>query len=731
VRKELGFFARFLRAIAEFFAGIFHSLFGTTPNYTQRMEELGTRVAKEHASTLACLRVWTERMGLRDELRHRLHEAMVDAVSRAQADGGHPVTPARARELAALALKGFWAELGEQERVSSGEHVAKLADALGGVWPERVAAARAGAGQAMARDTDDVLLYLMTAEQKGLLRVPAAAEGFIAAMHAGLIGAEEVVRTVSGFADVPAADAEVMTAALAEVPDFGRVYAHALLAAANRDWTGSPAELALAVTQTRLLAGQVRALGTDAAVAEAYREGWLGLDPNAPLLSTLRMDETGRVLGNAEQEGILFIGMGDDSGFEAERLRRVAPEAILFVGNPTNKILKKNLGVPALLGEGKVRIRVKTPAGVELRDYNLNEPQEQRAFVAALGLTGARAKQLLEVFAVSNNTWSSYGQADARDELGLIAASFAEAERGARTIERVVLSSHSTGGSYWGSHNGTLYFDALARLAKLFPTAARQVEDFFIAACYNGGAASMRRFVEAFPSLKTLLAYQGSAPGSYTSATAHQLAWEVATRGPFTTGTALQEAREGLQSDLPPAQREGTRFYKSDHITIWTADTGFTPKGQAAEVLRREYAAGETTFREHYEGRHPIDSQQGPLRNYYNIVQSMLASEDVIGDERKALEARRDTTVRLLFYDSHVRHNFAETYGEIVSAGYAAAGRACPDFATLSRADALAEVEAFARAAGAGSNAETRRALELLRKGLIELSAELIPVGWL
>ena len=55
--------------------------------------------------------------------------------------------------------------------------------------------------------------------------------------------------------------------------------------------------------------------------------------------------------------------------------------------------------------------------------------------------------------------------------------------------------------------------------------------------------------------------------------------------------------------------------------------------------------------RQHFDGEVPINSQTGPLREHYGTVQSLLASREVIGDERERLEARRDVTIRLLFFD--------------------------------------------------------------------------------
>ena len=54
--------------------------------------------------------------------------------------------------------------------------------------------------------------------------------------------------------------------------------------------------------------------------------------------------------------------------------------------------------------------------------------------------------------------------------------------------------------------------------------------------------------------------------------------------------------------------------------------------------------------------------------------------------------------------------------------GYVAVGLSCPTFATLDRAGALAALEA---AKGPPAT------LELLRKGLVDLSPEVIPEGWL
>jgi hypothetical protein len=264
-----------------------------------------------------------------------------------------------------------------------------------------------------------------------------------------------------------------------------------------------------------------------------------------------------------------------------------------------------------------------------------------------------------------------------------------------------------------------LRFDTIGKLAEAMPRAARSVEDLHLAACYSGGQPLMEKYRAMFPNVKTIWAYSGSAPGSYSGATAHQSRWESATRG--------------TRADLDRAIAQATR--KGENVAVWTIEHGYNdgrPPAPLAEV-REAVTRGEPTFERFRSGQESVaDPQTGPLRDYYNQVQRLLQHPELPAAERPALEARRDTTIRLLYYSKTVAPKFAEAHASTIKAGYEALGLPVPDFKTLSRADALAQVARFEQklADTTPRPPAAERLLPLLTAGLRDLKPSQIPEAW-
>ena len=125
------------------------------------------------------------------------------------------------------------------------------------------------------------------------------------------------------------------------------------------------------------------------------------------------------------------------------------------------------------------------------------------------------------------------------------------------------------------------------------------------------------------------------------------------------------------------------------------------------------------------------DTQSGPLRDYYNWLQEALRHAGLPGAERFTFEKRRDTTIRLIFYDAQIKARFANAYRASIAAGHVALGLGTPDFTRLSRKDAVLAVRTFQ------SKADQMRieAAEALRgplvEGLLQLSSRYIPDNWI
>lgn len=345
--------------------------------------------------------------------------------------------------------------------------------------------------------------------------------------------------------------------------------------------------------------------------------------------------------------------------------------------------------------------------------YDLTKDEGVKGFVSTLGLPQAQSDQIADVIRGGGN--------DARDELAQVAQVWAKGEKGGAVPSRLMISAHSTGGMYWGDGNGTIQRASIMKLADAMPQAARQVQDIHLSACYSGGQDAMNAYRGAFPNAKTIWAYTGSAPGAHSGATAHMSRWDNATRGDKTALTLALAA--------------GTR--KGENVAVWSDAHGYLDgrSPEAISAVNARVTAGQPTFDGHFRGDTPVtDTQNGPLRRYYNDVQAALQHRDLPAADRPALELRKEQTIRLMYFTKTVAPNFQKHHAANIAAGYGAVGLPPPDFSTLSRKDALAQVATFEQKVnqlGANAPASARSLLTQLHSGLRDLNPAAIPPNWI
>ncbi len=380
--------------------------------------------------------------------------------------------------------------------------------------------------------------------------------------------------------------------------------------------------------------------------------------------------------------GIIHIGMGDHALAEARAL------------NVANR------------GEGgafSIRQKGDTQDVLTLDGtrFDLRGEAGWLAFAASLELASegtATAARLL-------------GQANsgAKDELAQVMNVYKQAEQGARDMKRVVLSGHSVGSQIWGDHNGLLHFSLLEELATLFPTAAGQVRHLMLSACYTGGERGMTRYRRMFPGLQSIWAYAGSSPGTWSGAIPHLERWEAATDS-------------GDGSAVAPRLAAGTR--KGEFVATWNHVHGYLgDEPMPLWELEQHLAAQDGLFQRYLTGEEPVtDSQTGPLRDYYGLVQRALSQPDLPNGRVTELEQRRDQTIRLLYWDT-IRERFADGYSAVLSAGYAKRGEQAFHFAGATRAAALAEAR---RLEADGADQE----LLALVSGLASLDNDVVLTRW-
>ncbi|HET6149615.1 MAG TPA: hypothetical protein VFH68_18905 [Polyangia bacterium] len=346
---------------------------------------------------------------------------------------------------------------------------------------------------------------------------------------------------------------------------------------------------------------------------------------------------------------------------------------------------------------------------VDGQAFDLADGDQVAAFLRHLRVPEARQEYAAQAFQSVDR--------DMGDELGHLAMVWAHAERSGIIPGRMVISGEHVGsGMFWSRKaSGILRVSDLAKLARAFPKVANAVEDLHMSACQS--ANEVFSWPKIFPQLKTIWAYAGSCPGTFAGASKHLAIWDKATRGP---------ARK-----IGRMLAQGTR--KGNSVVVWTPLGGLVT-GEVSDLpeLRARIAAGNATFDEYFEGEANVaDPQSGPLRDYYNWLQEALRHPDLTYGERLTFERRRDTTIRLIFYDAQIKVRFADAYRSQISAGYASLALAAPDLAHLSRKEAVLAVGAFESKADR-KRADAAEALRpLLVEGLLQLAPRYIPENWI
>ena len=387
-------------------------------------------------------------------------------------------------------------------------------------------------------------------------------------------------------------------------------------------------------------------------------------------------------------DAIIFLGLNPSASDEAQSLRKQG-----------NKVI--------FIGKGKIPDRI-THKKIK---YNLSSRLGIENYIRTLGLLPAQNIKLV-------NAINTAGY-DIKDELGEFVAILAKMEKTNKGPSRLVLSGHSIGNIFWGDNNGSLEIQNVKEIANTLLKAAALIEDLHISACYSGKERDLRSWRNVFPNVSTIWAYSGSAPGSYTGATIHLSKWDKATRG---SKTALDRAIA-----------EKTR--KGQNVSVWSKKFGYQSKNSTAilDLLNRiTNPNAERTYLLYFSGvSNVIDTQSGPLRNYYNDLQELVAHPLVTPTQISIYRPRLETTIRLIYFDKTIKKKFSSVYANEFNNAYRLQGKAQPNFSKLSRKECLAEIARFEQAAVANSSPEVTRAKELLVHGLKNLESAYIPENWI
>jgi hypothetical protein len=349
----------------------------------------------------------------------------------------------------------------------------------------------------------------------------------------------------------------------------------------------------------------------------------------------------------------------------------------------------------------------KTQAGGST--YDLTNKAGIEAFAISLVLDGkdkanapVRGKRTQDVEALLNSQSS-----ENRDDLAHVISVYAATDAdGVDRMSRVVLSGHSYGTKVYNEDvKGAIYFDALVKLAGIFPSAAGQTKHLLVLACLAGDEDNVKKFyTKAFPSLQTFAGYTNSCPTGFGAAQSLEKWAGVTDKNP-------------TKLDMPPSGQSNWAMgvYQSD-----------APVNGAA--LMAGLRADEAKFNEYFNGtKVDPDNHSGFLFDYY--VRARTAeqhSSTITGADHDYAQLHSDQSYRLRFWPAMVS-NFWKKNKDAITKGYGTA--AVPAYEKMSRKEALAAVANF----GSTSNAtgQERTEAERLLKALRELNPTELNDNWI
>jgi len=351
------------------------------------------------------------------------------------------------------------------------------------------------------------------------------------------------------------------------------------------------------------------------------------------------------------------------------RQQPVHNDAILYVGANEKSAATE---LTALRNTG-ARVHDAAPSStpdeisIGTRTFDLSVESGRSGFVKALGLPADTADNVERVLARAGRGY--------RDELAAIAKVFAPAERGTGpSPSRIVLSGHSLGGQVFGGQDRSLVFSDLYALAKAMPKAAQGIEDLHLSGCSTDAELSDAQQAivrNVFPNLRSSWGYNGEAP---TAPVDHLRAWERSTRGSSVPTEAMVRA-------LP-------------HVAIVTNAERIEAPLSQTEVAQRVRTA-DARFDGYMSGEVPIRAAHGGDAETTHRAYQRAAAREQDPVAQIALRDRATSMGLLRYYEHGVRREFQREHGRTIASGYRSLGLPAPDFARLSRKEALGAARAF------------------------------------
>lgn len=326
---------------------------------------------------------------------------------------------------------------------------------------------------------------------------------------------------------------------------------------------------------------------------------------------------------------------------------------------------------------------------------------DPHAFVASLGLPPEVAKNVERVIAGASER--------DRGPLAEIAKVWANAERGGTCPSRLVISGHSGDGEdIYGGFSG-VHLSQVRKLAQAMPHAASQIEDVHISACSSSGNANASSaWRDAFPNAKSIWGYNGSAP---SPATHHLLAWAQMTKG---------------RGELPRIPES----LGHEKVATWTKSRGYEDRGVPFATLVGQVKEARERFDLWMNGSVVAHPHRTQAEDDFRALVDYANRPGIAPDDKTRASREAACLLRLRYYGS-VRTEFATRDAKAITEGYRSLGLAVPDFAKLSRQDALSAIAKFESEAARRSPMPAACLVLAPRlRGFASLDPNVVPNQW-
>ncbi len=323
--------------------------------------------------------------------------------------------------------------------------------------------------------------------------------------------------------------------------------------------------------------------------------------------------------------------------------------------------------------------------------FNLATEAGISDFANSLGLENYNAQSVIDLIRAQPDS--------DRDDMAHVIDVYAQTDSdGADRMSRVVLSGHSHGIEIFSEDTPTtaashIQFNSLVKLANIFEKAAAQTRHLMVSACFAGSEDNLRKYyLRAYPNLQTFSGYTQYSPTGQGSASAISN-WARTTD----TNPTLLGAPAPGQSNWAVGHYQGENNLSG---------------AQTMANLRSD----EPKFDEYFNGLKTDPSPEtGWLANYHGQARGAdLRVTDIVGGDHDYAHSHAEQSFRLRFWRAQVKH-FWNVKGTQIRAGYGAAP--APNFAVMSRKDALRAIADFPHVAASGDadKAEAQRLLNALR----------------